>query len=505
MRFPALLLILTLPWVGPLPAAAPPQPVAGAASPAELRQELAGFLAQPRFEPALWGVKVISVGSGHTLFEHHADRRMSPASNCKLYTGALALVRLGEDYRIHTPLRATAGVDPAGVLPGDLVVCGRGDPSWTCADRTGDFRAVFAPFVDALRRAGVRTIRGDIVADATWLRCAPQGASWTADDLGEGFGAEISALSLWDNFVELRVTPGLAAGQPGQLELLMPLTGLVLENQITTVAAGTARKLRVQRLPGETRVQVYGELPAGGASELVEVPVPQPARWFAAGLAEALRQAGITVTGGPRAVLWPSAPVAARVTVGEVVSPPLRTMVAAFMKQSQNLETDLIFAHLGELRRTAAVPEWMRSDELAVAVLQEFLREFALRPDEVRFDEGSGLSRNNLATAASFVRLLEFMAGRPAGAAFLASLPVAGVDGSLQHRLQGPPTEGKIQAKTGGLRWAATLSGYVTTAGGERLAFSLLLNRHAPADGRKARDELDEIARLLARYRGHEE
>jgi D-alanyl-D-alanine carboxypeptidase/D-alanyl-D-alanine-endopeptidase (penicillin-binding protein 4) len=479
-------------------------PTAGLATAAELRAKLESFVSEPRFSPALWGVKVVSLDSGNVLFEHHADRLLSPASNSKLYTGALALDRLGGDYRIVTPLLATAAVGADGELPGDLIVAGRGDPNWSARRTKRDFWTTFEPFVAELRRAGVRRIRGDIVADATWLRCPPQGASWAVDDLNDYYGAEISALSLEDNYVDLRVTPAERPGQPGHLEILQPGAELTLDNRTTTVVAGGLRELRVQRLPGETTVQIYGTLPSGDKEELSEITVPRPALWFAASLRAALQRAGITVDGRARSVRWPAAAPEGGVRLGEVRSPPLRELVAAFMKPSQNLETDLVFAHLGELQRTPQTPAWRRSDELAVAALEKFLADHQLRPDEVAFDEGSGLSRNNLTTAGATVDLLVFMARHRESAAFLASLPIAGVDGSLGKRFKGTPAEGNLRAKTGTLRWANSLSGYVTTAAGERLAFSFMLNRHRPPPERKSRDELDDLALLLTRYLGRE-
>jgi D-alanyl-D-alanine carboxypeptidase/D-alanyl-D-alanine-endopeptidase (penicillin-binding protein 4) len=174
------------------------------------------------------------------------------------------------------------------------------------------------------------------------------------------------------------------------------------------------------------------------------------------------------------------------------------------MKSSQNLKADLVFAHLGELRRTAETPAWRRSDELAVEALQDFLRGNALRADEVIFEEGSGLSRNNLTTAAAIVRLLEFMAAHREKDAFAASLPVAGVDGTLRKRMKGTPAEGNVRAKTGTLRWASALSGYATSAAGERLVFSLMLNRNVAPPDRETREDLDDIAVMLARYRGRD-
>lgn len=473
----------------------------GPANVAELQARMDAFIRQPRFHGAVWGIKVISLDTGRVLFEHEAERRMSPASNCKLYDGALALDQLGAHYRIRTPVLATAAVDANGTLPGDLVIAGRGDPSWNHRVEKKDFWEIFAPFVAVLKQAGVRHITGDIVADATWLRGPPQGASWTADDANDSDGAEISAVSLADNYVDLRITPAAVVGQPCGIEMLQPLSGLTLDNRTVTAPAGAERIMRVQRLTDENTVLVSGQLPLGGAEKLSDAIVPRPAAWFASALREALCRAGIAVDGGARGVHWPQLPVSTKVKLGEVASPEVGALVAGFMKPSQNLETDLIFHHLGELHRQSATPAWIQSDELAVTALGKFLGDHQLRPGEVIFNEGSGLSRNNLATAAAVVDLLAFMAAHRERDAFTSSLPVAGHDGTLKKRMLGTPAEGNVRAKTGTLRWVNALSGYVTTAAGERLAFSFIQNRHQVPPGHKPGADVDELAVMLSSSR----
>lgn len=478
--------------------------VAPAKSVAQLHAQIEAHVTRPRFAPALWGVKVTSLDTGRTLFEHHADRRLSPASNSKLYTGALALDVFGTDYRIVTPILATTKPDEAGVLRGDLIVSGRGDPSWKSPLRREDFWKTFEPFVDVLSKAGVRRIAGDVVADATWFHALPNGAGWTADDLNDYYGAEISAVSLEENYVDLRIVPGARVGEPCVVTLLQPHSGLTLDNRMTTVAAGSARVVVVKRIFDETVVRLFGHLPLGGKEEITEATVPRPAAWFARALKEALERRGIRVEGVARSVRWPekSAVTAEAVKLGEITSPPMHALVKAFMKPSQNLETDLIFAHIGETRRTADTPAWRDSEELAVPVLTEFLRAHGVPAGDVRFEEGSGLSRNNLTTANATVALLTAMTTHRAASEFADSLPVAGVDGTLRRRLKGTPAEGNLRAKTGSLRHANSLSGYVTTAAGERLVFSLTLNRNVQPVGRNVREELDEIGVLLARFSG---
>ena len=493
-------------WVGRIVPmsrdAAPAERLIETVRPSDWQSKLAAVIAQPRFAGAMWGVKVVSLDSGRTLFEHQPDLRLSPASNSKLYTCALALDRFGGDYRIVTPLLATAAIDKSGVIKGDLVVSGRGDPGWNPRMEKKDFWTAFDPFVAALKQAGVRRVTGNLIADATWLREPPAGAGWTADDLNDYYGAEISAISLEENYVDLAIKPAAVVGQPCTVEIKQPLSGLTIDNGTTTVAAGGARHIRVLRFPGESRVLVEGELPVDGKGEESEATVPEPAIWFATALREALSRAGIVVEGRALGRRWPESPAAAAVKIGEIQSAPLRDIAASIMKPSQNLKTDLIFGHLGELERKADTPAWRQSDELALTALEQFLRRAGISTDGTLFEEGSGLSRNNLTTAANTVRLLQVMAAHKEYAAFYAALPIAGVDGSLHRRLKGTFAENNLRGKTGTLRYATSLSGYVTAASGEKLAFSLMLNRYPVPSGAKSGDPVDELAVLIAGYPG---
>ena len=273
----------------------------------ELHAQIEAHVTQPRFNAALWGVKVVSLDTGKTVFEHHADRLMSPASNSKLYVGALALDRFGGDYRIVTPVLATAPPDRRGKLKGDLIISGRGDPSWKLGAGATNFLAVFDPFVAVLTNAGIRRITGDLVADATFFKGPPSGGSWTVDDLENSEGSEISALTLLDNMTELRSLPGEKPGAPCALALAHPHTGLTLVNHTTTTTNGGPRHIEARRVFGETSLHVFGQLPLGGTNEFTDVPVPRPAQWFANGLKAALVHHGIRVDGQARSVRWPEA------------------------------------------------------------------------------------------------------------------------------------------------------------------------------------------------------
>lgn len=470
----------------------------------QLRAQMEKYIEEPRYSGALWGIKVVSLGSGKTLFESHADRLMSPASNSKLYTGALGLERLGGDFRFKTPVYATGRVSKSGTLHGNLIVVGRGDPSWNARRLGTNFWTIFEPFFTVLTNAGIRRVDGDVIADATYFRGPPTGSSWAIDDLDGGEAGMISALTLNDNLTQVDVRPGSKIGKPCQLMPLQPGAGLIFSNETVTVPAGSPTHLDVYAPLDSTVVFILGQLPVGDGGQTVDLAVPRPADWFASALKIALARHGIKVSGHARGLAWPQSGTGVCETnaakLGTVLSPPLRDVVRGFMKPSQNLEADTLLAAVGEAARESNAPPWQTSEQAGLAALYQFLDDAGVKSGDVRFDEGSGLSRNNLTTAEATVTLLEYMEKDREAEDFMAALPIAGVDGTLRLRLRGTPAAGNVIAKTGTLRWAHALSGYLTTAAGERLAFSIMLNRFAPAPGHSGHQEIDPLVLMLTGF-----
>jgi D-alanyl-D-alanine carboxypeptidase/D-alanyl-D-alanine-endopeptidase (penicillin-binding protein 4) len=502
-------------------AQSPPPP----ASLAELQQRLTAHINNPRFAAATWGVKVVSLDSGQTLFDHNAGKLFSPASNCKLYTMALALDQLGGDYRIKTSLYATAKPDRRGVLKGDLIIYGRGDPSINARLNGGDIFGALEPLVAALTNAGVRRVRGDLVGDESFFQGPPYGSGWAWDDLNGYYGAEISALTINDNTLQLSVTPGPTGGSPCQLTL-SPATGyVVLSNRTQTGAPGSRRDISAYRPLGQNVIYVTGQMPLDDANYTDAVTMTHPAGLFVRFFKEALARHSVKVDGKTRTVNGFNLPVkpfdvSRMVELGSVKSLPMRDIVREVQKPSQNLYTDLVLAHIGSreqerralIRREASVtvmiqgenpePDARESSEATgIRELGKFLAKAGVAPGEVQFEEGSGLSRNNLATPNATIALLQFMSRHAEAEAYLNALPIAGVDGSLRHRMQDPPAAGNVRAKTGTLRWANSLSGHVTTAAGERLIFCVMLNRYAAPDAEHSgRAEVDRLAVMLAAF-----
>ncbi|MCL4176761.1 MAG: D-alanyl-D-alanine carboxypeptidase/D-alanyl-D-alanine-endopeptidase [Verrucomicrobia bacterium] len=476
------------------------------ATPQSLAASVRQHLVQDRFARAFWGIKIESLDTGQILFEHHADKLLKPASNAKLFTAALALDRLGPDRRLRTSCFARQLPSRSGTLPGDLYIYGRGDFSFAARFHDGDYSASLAPLVETLKQTGIRRIRGGLVGDATYFNGPPFGAGWTWDDLQHYYGAEVSALTHEDNVVDLFFRPGPKLGSGCSIETRPRTSYLTFVNRTTTASADSTRALQLHIPPGENVVYVTGHLPLGTTNWIDAAPVRNAPLWFVSQLQDQLEQHQIRVGRPPRTVDWLSPPserphYGQLVEVATVESPPLSELVRQMMKSSQNLYAQSLFLQVGQHRQSLQNPSPeppQTTEQAAMAELTAFLAEAGIPAGSVNLDEGSGLSRRALVTPNAIVELLKYMDRHRNADLFRASLPIAGVDGTLSRRMNQTAAQGRVQAKTGTLAHVFALSGYVTTAAGERLVFSLMLNNISPASNAEARSDLDHLAILLA-------
>ena len=460
----------------------------------EFRREIAEHVSQAKFAAAMWGVKIVSLDSGKTLFETNANKLLKPASNAKVFTGALALDVFGPEYRIRTSLLAK-NAPQAGVLKGDLMVYGRGDPSFAARFQENSYSNLLARVVKAVRDAGIKRIEGDLVGDETFFVGPPYGANWTWDDLQYYYGAEVSALSYQDNVIDLFIRP-TSVGAPCEISLKPQSSYLEFVNRTRTTATNVRPSITIMRPLKERRAYVTGTLPVNRGGWVDAVTVPEPAMWFLTALREALERDGIKVGGKLRTRSWPEDP---RTAVSEykeltaVPSAPMSEIVARMLKPSQNLYAQLLLLQVGAQSKAAAA----ETENAGLAELRTFVRRAGIDPNEVLLDEGSGLSRSALVTPNSLVSLHRFMATHPHGKIYRESLPGPG-EGTLRTRFR-DLTGASLRAKTGTIRYVNTLSGYIDSKADERLAFAIVLNGYDNNSSTSSRDEIDVIVRLMAR------
>ena len=425
-----------------------------------------------------WGILIVDAKTGETLFEKNADSYFVPASNMKLFTTALAMARLGRDYRFHTTIETRGTISPEGKLSGDAILVGRGDPNLSSRkfpielkeEFDGPPEKVIAELADALVARGVKKIAGDVIGDDSYFPRERYPNGWEIDDMVWEYGAAISAIVVDDNTVTVTLTAGDKAGDPVSATV-DPLTpDFSLDNEVTTSAAQVNSDLTLTREPGGNLVLVRGTLPAGSAARKLVLAIEEPAQHAAALLVRLLEERGVRIDGIARAVHTPDTDSTPRTVFAEHVSVPLGESLKLINKISQNLHTEMLL-------RTVARQNglWSTPEEL-IKVPQDFYAQVGIGPEDVVQTDGSGLSRHDLITPRAAVTLLQYAEAQSWFAPYFDSLPVAGIDGSLQDRMKGTIAEGRVRAKTGSVRHVRTLSGYADTPSGRRLIFSFLGN-----------------------------
>ena len=450
-----------------------------------LEKRLTTLLGQPPFERTHWGLYVMD-DRGRARFQRDADRYAVPASNTKLVVTAAATVLLPPDYRVRTSLYADGPLQD-GVLRGDLVLYGRGDPTFSercfgvdtlAAGMCDSAMTVMNAIAESLWSHGLRRVSGKLVGDGSYFEPLLIPPGWNAWDLNWWYAAPVSGLGFHDNSVDFHITPGSAVDAP-PLVTWTPDFGLfAFENRARTVPADSGSTIgdNFFRTPGTLDIWAGGTVALGRKPWIESFALPDPNLYAARALEAALEHRGVSVEGGAASTTDSLAYRAARATppLVEYRGRPLPDILFPILNSSQNWFAEMLLKILG--REFRGVGSW----EAGLDVERRFLID-SVRIDSTAFalEDGSGLSAGNLVTPHAFAQLLAYMNRHPKRAPFLAALPHAGQPGSLLRRFVNTPVAGQVIAKTGSIDRVNSLSGYVTHPDGRTWTFSIQADAHA--------------------------
>jgi len=467
-----------------------------------LERRLTRLLDAPPFNRATWNV-FVQDDRGRVLFNRNGDRFSVPASNTKLVVSATAAVLLPADYRVRTSIYANGTVSD-GVLQGDLILYGRGDPTWsqrcfgidTLAAGACDWTAVDA-IADSVKAKGIRRVTGRIVGDGSYFEPQIVHWNWGSFDLNWWYAAPVSGLGFHDNSVDFHITPGAAEGQPPKITWNPDLGMIGFENRARTGPADSGSTIgdNFFRKPGTLDIWAEGTAALGRSPWIESFALPDPNLYAARALAASLQRKGVSIEGGAASTTDSMAFRAVRLStpLAEYLGRPLTDIIFPILNTSQNWFAEMLLKILG--REMEGEGSW----EKGLEAEKRFLID-SVKIDSTAFalDDGSGLSAGNLVTPHAFVQLLDYMYRHPKKAPFIAALPHAQQPGSLLRRFVGTPLEGRVLAKTGSIHRVNTLSGYVERADGRRFTFSIQANGHS-VPGRQMLAQIDSLVVQMAR------
>lgn len=446
-----------------------------------LGRRLERLLDRAPFNRASWGVLVMS-GEGRVVFERNADRLFVPASTAKLAATAAATALLPPDYRIITSAYGTGPLSD-GTLQGDLVVYGRGDPSFAAHCYGPDTLAAGAcdsmwtrmdALADGLAQRGLREVTGAIVADGSYFEPTLVHQEWEGYDLNWWYAAPVSALGFNDNSVNVMWKPGPRVGAPATIQFAPQLNNFQFENRTRTARAGSRRTIDFFRRPGTTLVWAEGTVPLDHPGRTEYFALPDPNLYFAQALRWALERRGVGIAGPTLATTDSMLYRATRATppLASVTSRPVRELIYPILNDSQNWFAEMLVKLLGRERGQGG--SW----EAGAAAVEQFLVDsVGVDSSSVDLHDGSGLARGNLISPRAVVQLLRYMRNHQNGSGFLRALPRPGT-GTLRDRLRCTVADGRVAAKTGSLGEVNALAGYLERPDGGTYIFDFVANNH---------------------------
>ena len=437
--------------------------LAGAQTPAPVKR----LLQAPYMRGASFSLIVKDVQDGKTVCSYDTDRLQSPASVLKTVATATALEILGEDYRYPTTLEYDGTLEN-GTLKGNLYIKGSGDPSLGSSYFAPDQNKFLSAWIAALQKAGIRRITGSIISDESIFDTEGASVKWLREDMGNYYAPGSYGLSVFDNMYKLSLQTGAVGSRPVLKGTEPNIPFIRFKNYLKTASVSSDSAYIIGAPLDDVRY-LYGVLPANRETYVLKGDIPDPALYLAHYLTDRLRQKGIQVDGAPSCYRieaeenrWNKKE---RKEIVTTYSPTLREIASVCNHVSHNLYADALVKTIG-LQYKPRKNEVISSFGRGVQVVKEYWEKKGLDVFSLRMNDGSGLAPADKVSAGFMGELLAYMATESAvSEAFIASLPQAGIEGSVRNFLKGSKLQGKARLKSGGITGVRSYAGYITKDG----------------------------------------
>ncbi|MCX6138990.1 MAG: D-alanyl-D-alanine carboxypeptidase/D-alanyl-D-alanine-endopeptidase [Ignavibacteriales bacterium] len=457
-----------------------------------LKVNIAARFDDSAFSNAHWGVIIQSLKSGEVIYSRNEKKCFMPASNMKLFTTSAGLTALTPSFRYTTSLDASGPVVNA-VLQGDLVLRGSGDPTISGRYNGGKVTETFEQWADSLKSKGIAEISGNIIGDDNCFDEEFYGDGWEAGYETDYYAAQFGGIVFNDNCIDVMVTPGSAVGEKAVIGWVPNTSYVTIINETVTTAADSNYYISFLRDRGTNRIHVRGKFPINKPAWKESIAIDNPTLFAVSVLKEVLEQRGIRVKGTARDIDELQQIPFSVLHLATYVSPSLDTIVKTINKPSQNLYAEQLF-------RTIGLQKFGIGSYRAVRwTVNPIFASWGMDTTRMEVIDGSGLSRLDLISPSNVIALLKGMHDGPFFTPFYASLPIAGVDGSIRNRMKGTKAENNVHAKTGFIGYVRALSGYVTSADGEMYMFTMIANNYTVSTSRAERIQND-ICVMMANF-----
>ncbi len=415
-----------------------------------------------------YSIYAIDARTGELLCETD-QKSLSSASVMKLFTTAVALEILGPDYTFSTSLYYSGKLDPKnGTLTGNLILKGGGDPAFFSSFFEDHYKDCMSNWIAHLKKSGIRKIKGNIFLDLSTLEHASIPGGWAWDDIGNYYGAGVSAITYQDNLYNIHFSSSKTVGVKTTIKSIDPeIPGLILDNNVTSSAEAGDHTI-VYGAPGALHQTIEGTIPADQTDFVIKAAMPDPPQIAGQALLKKLKEEGIDLSGD--VIKVPEGDKSARTLVGTQLSPPVKDLIGPLNKESLNLYAEHLLCEIG--RKYSGEP----SREKGLEAYHKFCLDKGIDSSGFFPADGSGLTRSNALTAKMVVETMKYLYDGPNRMIFLNALPIAGVDGTLRNSFKGTPLEKNVTAKTGSMAHVRSIAGLMKTKSQKTILFAILIN-----------------------------
>lgn len=441
---------------------------------------------QTDMRSANWSITVVDLATGQAVVRHNADRSLVTASTMKSVTTATALAVLGADFRFETYLEYD-GTLQDGVLEGNLIIRGTGDPSLG-SHRFGEsyqLNPLMISWAEIIQKAGIKEIKGHVMGDASIMSTQITPGNWNWEDMGNYYGAGAAGLNLHENFYRIDFRSPGPGGQTSVVRTVPNMIGLQFHNEVRAGKQGSGDNAYIFGAPYTWQRYVRGTIPPNRSAFSIKGSIPDPSLYAARRLTEELRKCGVTIAESASSFrlerIYGRKISVQRQTLHTHRSPSLKNIV-----RHTNMESINLYAEALALR-TSVARKAGNSTAKAAGMIEDYWAGKGVNIRGMNLQDGSGLSPNNVMSTQQMAKILYLASQSNYATVFRESLPLAGRSGSLKSMLKGTAAEGKLRAKSGYIGGVRGYAGYVRSQNGKEYAFSMISNHYSCSAGQMRR------------------